>query len=135
MLVLLFSISSQIYWAVYPDDDFYKNYFEQNTGLQFPASGKILAKDSDYPDQHGKYSPVAVIRFSPADYQYLISTVKNDSAFKPRKKIGFSSAYDKITEGIKKDDIAGMFQKNKLLIAFLKDNERVIIEKHLHDYE
>ena len=56
------------YVSLLPRDSFYKNDFEKYTGIQFPASGKIIKKYASYPDLQGEHISVALIKLSAADY-------------------------------------------------------------------
>jgi hypothetical protein len=59
------------YVSLVPRDSFYKEDFEKYSGVEFPASGKIIRKYVSYPDLQGEYISVALIKLSSADYQAL----------------------------------------------------------------
>jgi hypothetical protein len=121
------------YDSIYPSDSFYEDDFVSITNLTFPQSGIILAKEADYPDQHGHYTSVAVVSLSTTDYKALFEKVINDKTFETDTIIGESSGYRKVTEGIKDSDIKKIMRKGKMVIGFLNDNRRIIIERHLSD--
>ena len=131
-LIIVFFIY-EIYGAIYPDDSFYEDDFTSITNLAFPRSGIILSKDADYPDPHGHYTSVAVVSLSSKDYQALISKVTNDKTFETDTIIGESGGYRKGTDGIKNSDIKKIVRKGKMVIGFLNDDKRIIIERHLSD--
>jgi hypothetical protein len=122
-----------IYDAIYPSDSFYEEDFTSITGLSFPQSGKILSKDADYPDQHGHYTSVAVVFLSSDDYNVLFTKVNNDKTFETDTIMGESSSFRKVTAGIKNKDIKKILRKGKMVMGFLNDNRRIILERRLSD--
>ena len=117
-----------IYISIYPLDSFYKEDFEYYSGLPFPKSGKILAKDASYPDIHGTYSSDALIELSIIDFKNLLENVSKDSTFK-NDTILCGEYYDKVIKSISTKNIIKIVRKGKLIIAFLNDNKTIIIEK------
>lgn len=69
------------YTAIYPTDSFYKDEFEDNTGLDFPKSGDILTKEASYPDLHGDYSATALFKTDKNDYNLILTTIQKDNKF------------------------------------------------------
>lgn len=69
------------YTAFYPTDSFYKDEFKYNTGLDFPTSGDILAKDASYPDHHGDYSATALFKTDKNDFNKILVVIQNDNKF------------------------------------------------------
>ena len=74
-----------VYDAIYPGDQFYKKEFKDITKTDFPESGKIILKKSDYPDIHGDYAACAVAIVSQTDYEKLLKHIernkKEDTTF------------------------------------------------------
>ena len=123
-----------IYTSFYPTDSFYKEDFEFITKIELPKSANIITKDANYPDIHGKYSSVAVVKLSINDYNVLLDRIKKDSSFTPQSHIGTGSIYHEITSGIDQKEIIKIFRKKKMIIAFLNDNSRIILERQISDY-
>jgi len=117
-----------IYISIYPPDGFYIDDFEYYSGLPFPESGRILAKDASFLDIHGTYSSDALIELSKTDFNNLYEKVSNDSTFK-NDTIMCGEYYNKVTKSINTKSIIKIVQKGKLNIAFLNDNMTIIIEK------
>jgi hypothetical protein len=78
-----------VYTAFYPTDSFYKDEFENNTGLKFPKSGDILTKDASYPDIHGDYSATAIFKTDNNDFNEIQRAIEQNNKFQldtfPRK--------------------------------------------------
>lgn len=120
-----------IYVSIFPLDCFYVDDFEYYSELDFPDSGKILAKYASYPDIHGKYYSYALVEFSEKDFSSLFNKVNTDSTFTPDTIIGHSIEFDKVTKAVDTKGIIKIVQKSKLNIAFLNDNKTVIIERRI----
>jgi len=71
----------QIYFAVYPGDDFYLAEFEVATLRKPPIESKVLAKHATYPDFHGDYCSFSRIAVDTSTYQHLISELHKDKRF------------------------------------------------------
>jgi energy-coupling factor transporter transmembrane protein EcfT len=117
-----------VYFAIYPDDDFYKNDFEHYTDMPFPDSGKIINKDASFPDTHGKYASCALIKFSEADYGTLLLEISTDTTFKADHNLGYSGMFSQVAKGVNRNDTVKVVRKKKLNIAFLNDKKTVIVE-------
>ncbi len=117
-----------IYTAVYPLDSFYQEDFERYTGLTFPPSGKIVAKDATYPDQHGKYDSEALVEFSETDYNSLLLKTTADRTFKLDTTLTRSAWYYKVAKRMQSKSIIKIVQKGEISITFLNDKKTVMIE-------
>lgn len=126
-------IAYLIYSSVYPSDDFYKDDFESITKIEFPASGKFLFKDADYPDIHGHYTPIALVSLSTIDYRTLLDKVNNDHSFETDTTIGESSTFKEVMKEIKVNQIKKIVRKNKMVIGFVNDDKRVVLERRMSD--
>ena len=60
-----------IYSAVHPLDSFYKDGFQDVSGLEFPRSGRIVCSHATYPDFQGDFECWALFEVEPADFQNL----------------------------------------------------------------
>ncbi|MBX3165689.1 MAG: hypothetical protein KF900_14525 [Bacteroidetes bacterium] len=78
--VIVFALF-QTYTAFYPTDSFYKDEFENNTGLKFPKSGDIIAKDASYPDTHGDYSATVLFKVNQEDFDLLLTSIQRNNKF------------------------------------------------------
>jgi len=122
--------------AFFPLDSFYKDEFKYNTGLEFPVSGTIIAKASEYPDLHGDYWASAIIEVKEDDYQTLkkqISQRANFSLDTTNQKIGITTEYDKLTNNINEGEIEVVYsnmEKQWFKVAFLKDRKTIIFERN-----
>lgn len=83
-LIPLAIVAYAVYNSVYPADEFYKENFEEVTGMRFPDHSEIISKSASYPDTHGDYTSAAAIKMSSKEYITLldkmkISTFKNEA--------------------------------------------------------
>ena len=62
-----------IYDFIYPSDSFYKQDFEEVTGMRFPKDAVILQKSSSLPDHFGDYSSKFYVQVDPSLYSALPS--------------------------------------------------------------
>jgi energy-coupling factor transporter transmembrane protein EcfT len=124
-----------IYYVIYPPDSFYVREFEYNTNLKFPKSGKIVYKDSNYPDHFGDYWAAAVIKVDEKDYVKLKADISKPSDFQidtTVQKIGIAKEYDVLTKDIKESDLDIVFYNTKkewFKVAFLRDKRTIIFER------
>ena len=121
------------YVSLVPRDSFYREDFEKYTGVEFPASGKIIKKYATYPDLQGEYISVALIRLSTSDYQSLKAALDRssnsavDTAGYPFLEHTFKFLGDS-THGENKN-FAIIYRANKSVIGFYKDGNTILFEK------
>ncbi|GAA4332026.1 hypothetical protein GCM10023149_38070 [Mucilaginibacter gynuensis] len=137
VLIILLISGYETYTAIFPDDSFYKDEFEINTGIQLPDSVSLTDKNSSYLDIYGDYCATAIIKLDASDYAKIKNQITNKPDFdidKASQKAGVYSGFYDITKKIKdKDNDIGvvLFNKEKqwFKVAFLKDNRTIIFEK------
>jgi hypothetical protein len=134
-LLILFAIF-KIWTAFYPLNEFYRDEFESNTELDFPDSGKILTKDSNYPDFQGGYWSAAVVELNELDYNQLLIDLKEKNDFlidTSKYGIGITKEFNELTKPIHKKGFLVTY-KNKskewFKIAFIKDGKTIIFESN-----
>ncbi|AMM50393.1 hypothetical protein TH61_03240 [Rufibacter sp. DG15C] len=121
--------------AIFPLDSFYKDEFSHNTGIEFPISGTITAKASEYPDLHGDYWASAVIKLEEGDFNSIKRLISMQSDFKvdtTSQKIGVTREYRNLTKHINEADIEIVYsniKKQWFKVAFLKDKATIIFER------
>ncbi|SDD53427.1 hypothetical protein [Pedobacter soli] len=76
-----------IYTAFYPEDSFYFEEYVTVVGKQVPKSAKIIDKSASYPDIHGKYTSVSLIKLSDSDYKILINEINKGKNFEETELI------------------------------------------------
>lgn len=131
VIVMIFG-TCEIYRALYPNDDFYKQDFEYMSHLKFPKSGTILYKSADYPDIHGHYSSAALVRLIPTERDRLLHDLSVDKAFKTCNIYFNLRAYEKAPFDEK--NIREQFCSGKLLISFFQDRETILIQKGISEF-
>ncbi|HEY2348726.1 MAG TPA: hypothetical protein VGH64_06905 [Puia sp.] len=131
--MILVVVSYGAYVSLVPRDSFYKEDFEKSTGIEFPASGKIIKKYATYPDLQGEYISVALIRLSSVDYQTLKEKLNHtshsavDTAGYPFLEHTFKFLGDS-THGENKN-FAIIYRINNSVIGFYKDDISILFEK------
>ena len=102
---------------------------------KFPKSGKIIPKDSEYPDFHGDYWAAAIIEVNEKDFKKLKNEFKSSENFivdTSNQNIGVTKEFDNLIKNIKHEDITIVFfnkMKEWFIIAFLKDGKTIILKE------
>jgi hypothetical protein len=135
LITILGFLTFSIYTAFYPLDEFYEQQFEIHTGLDFPKTGRIVSKDSNYPDQHGDFWASAIVELDTEEYAALKIKLLNEQDFQidtTGQGIGITTAYRELTKNINKEDIEVVYVKTGKLwfkVAFLKNKKTIIFER------
>lgn len=66
--VVAILLALQVYWSVYPEDEFYISHLETYLDLKLSSDTKVLKKDASFPDQHGDFSLCVEILLNPSDF-------------------------------------------------------------------
>lgn len=126
-------LTYSIYTAIYPDDAFYHEEFKTVTLRDLPQSAKIIAKDASYPDQHGEYCSVALIKLSQKDYNNLRNQIINDKRFAKGELYGSEELDNVMGKGFDEKKIMYQFNRmipghigNYLHLSFLNDKQSII---------
>lgn len=136
LILILGSLSYIIYSAFYPNDSFYVREFESNTNIPFPASGFIINKDATYPDQHGSFTAVAVIRLSTQDYRVVYQKIRTDTVFQVDTGLyhfagGTSDFFEDKGIAISKINIVLVgLRRAQFKIGFVNDGKTIVFERH-----
>ena len=121
------------YVSLVPRDSLYKEDFEKYSGMNFPPSGKILKKYVTYPDLHGEYISVALIRLSSSDYKGLKEELNRsnslavDTTQYPFLGNTFRFLGDSSQRANK--NFAIVYRIKKSVIGFYKDGGTILFEK------
>jgi hypothetical protein len=125
-----------VFTAFYPNDDFYIENFEENTGVKFPASGTITKKEATYPDIHGSYTSRAIVELPASDYASILKTLqlKNDFTI-DTSRFPFLQETTEMFNSKQIDEttfsIILIGGKNaQMKIGFLKDGKTIVFERH-----
>lgn len=122
-----------IYTAFYPEDSFYFEEYAMVVGKQVPKSAKIIDKSASYPDIHGKYSSVSLIKLSDSDYKILINEINKGKNFEETELIHTETLNDILDSNKGTKEIT--WKERKVLneswkhhfIGFLSKQKMVII--------
>ena len=131
--MILVVVGYGAYVSLVPRDSFYKEDFEKFSGVQFPASGKIIKKYASYPDLQGEYISVALIKLSSADYQKLKDELNRtsgsviDTAGYPFLEHTFRFLGDSIKSGSR--NFAVIYRINKSVVGLYRDGHTILFEK------
>ena len=78
---LIALLAHEVYFAVYPGDDFYLAEVQLATKRKPPADTAVVAKHATYPDLHGDYCSFSRLRMSSASYEGYLAAIRADSSF------------------------------------------------------
>jgi len=128
----------EIIIALYPSDSFYFEEFKDVTLREIPSSAKILKKTASYPDFHGEYASVSLIKLSPKEYKALLMAMNNDKRIIKNGELIVSSEFDEVMGNLETDSIIHSFTRkipneedHYLYIGFLNDNTTVVVLKYV----
>jgi hypothetical protein len=124
-VAVLTFMSLQIYWALYPREEFYRAEWLQQTG--FPLAGKVVfrSKSATYPDQHGDYWAGAVMEVSPTDLLEMerrLLAHRDFSLDTSMQRIGITQDFLVLLGDLRVDPLDAVYKADHLWIrvAFLK---------------
>ena len=128
----------EIYTAIYPTDSFYFDEFKDITLREIPSSAKIIRKTASYPDFHGDYASVSLIKLSPTDYNSLLIELNNDKRIIKNGELIGSRELDEVIGKLKPDSIVYSFTRkipneedHYLYIGFFNDKSMIIVLKYV----
>lgn len=116
----------EIIGAVYPYDDWYKENFQINSGMDFPKNGKIIYKDAGFPDIHGHFISACSFELGPESFKQFSKAFQGNSSY---CNCGSDEIYD-IMRHYNKNDINQVYKKadgnSSIYLMFLNDNKTII---------
>lgn len=90
-------ISYNVYFAIYPKDNFYLGEFAVVTKRSAPSETKVLFKDATYPDFHGEYCSYSRLLVTKSSYLKLLNDIQQDQSFDLiRPDAGYISNWSKL---------------------------------------
>lgn len=122
-----------IYTAFYPEDSFYLEEYKTVVGKPAPKSAQIIDKSASYPDFHGSYNSVSVIKLSDIDYDNLYREINQDKNFGKAELIHTETLKDILDSNKNVSEIAWKEHKNSdedwhhRFIGFLNNQKTIII--------
>ena len=122
-----------IYTAIYPTDDFYFQEFQTVTLRKVPKSAVIVKKTASYPDFHGDYCSVSLMKLSNEEYSNLLNQIKLDKRFHPEELLG-SSELDEVVGKALVHELTTIYScknfkkgENYSAIIFCKDKRSIVV--------
>lgn len=123
-------LAHEMYFAVYPSDDFYLAEAELATKRKPPVDTAVVAKHATYPDLHGDYCSFSRLRMSNASYEGYLAAIRADSSFTHTSTTGQSTG-NVIELGLPRIQGAHFFLRNDVKpdqhysILFMADKAHV----------
>lgn len=124
----------EVYTAFYPADSYYLSEFKEVTLREAPKSAEVVRKTASYPDLHGDYYSVSLIKLSSQDYTDLNEALLADNRIIKSGEFIGSTEFDKVMGDLKMDQINFGFTRqipneedHYLYIGFLDDQQSVIV--------
>ncbi|WP_426328470.1 hypothetical protein [Pedobacter sp. R-06] len=121
-----------IYTAFYPQDSFYFEEYETVVRKTVPKSAEIISKSASYPDIHGNYCSVSLMKLSDQDYGNLYRHIYQNKEFE-NPELVISETLTEILNLTTAKNIVWRQRKktgedwNHYFIGFLKDRKSIII--------
>ena len=123
-----------IYTAVYPTDSFYYQDYKSAVLSDPPPSASIIKKSASYPDFHGHYCSVSLIKMSKADYQTILNKLNKDTVLKKEDPI-YSEELKEVLGNLNVGNFKASFTREETekdhrhsYIGFLNDGQTLIID-------
>lgn len=124
----------EIYTAIYPTDSFYLSEFKEVTLREPPKSAEVIRKTASYPDFHGDYCSVSLIKLSRQDYTDLNKALLADKRIIKNGEFIGSREFDEIMGNFKIEQIKIGFTRqipseedHYLYIGFLDDQQTIVV--------
>ena len=115
-----------IFEAFNPNDDFYKENFNEEFGVNFPKNGKIIYKDASFPDQHGSFVAVCSFEVGEQDFSHSLEVFPENSIFCEIS----SKEIDYVMAHYNKKEIRHVYKKingnSTSYLVFLSDKKKII---------
>ena len=126
-------VTYQVYTAIYPGEDFYRNDFQEVSGIELPQAVEFEFKTTSFPDHFGDYTSVSVIRVGKDFYQLLPDILNKKGLKEENTKIDsrrLSTALEnlddlKIEKEYFMEEGAGVYY----YVGFLSDDETIIVNR------
>ena len=122
-----------IFRAFFPGEDFYKDDFEEVTGLVLPEDSNVKYKYASFPDHFGDYTSISVIEldeeFYDELYNHLISNgfKENNS---PIWNDGLEEAFELLNGEKNVKGYTGEYQGGLYFyVGFSNDNKTILVER------
>ena len=119
-------ICYEIVEAIYPNDDWYKENFQINSGIGFPKNGKIIYKAASYPDFHGHFISACSFELRPESFKQFLKAFPANNNY---CEFG-SDEIDNVMQHYNKNNINQVHKKvdgnSSIYLMFLNDNKTVI---------
>jgi len=126
-------MSYLIYTAVYPSEDFYRQDFQEVTGMELPEQVEFKYKSATYPDHFGDYTSVSIIKVGKDFYNKLPNTLTKKGLIANGQKI-HTTEFDIALKHMDNLEIEKEFSMEEgggvyYYVGFLTDNESIIVKR------
>ncbi len=135
-IAVLTYLSLQVYWALYPREEFYRAEWLQQTGFSLPDKVAFRSKSATYPDQHGDYWAGAVVEVAPSQMEEIERQLSEKWSIEPdtsTHRIGVNPHFPELVQEIgitPKDDVYRCDSTAWFRVAILKERGLVIFERY-----
>ena len=135
LFIPIFIVGYFVYDTFYPSSEFYKEDFEEVTGIELPKNSKFEYKTTGYPDTHGDYTSVSIIDVGTEFYNSLKSDLIKNGLTENGKRIGCSemdSAERKLNELKIEREFSRENDDKFYYVAFLSDKKTILVQLSSH---
>ncbi|RTY85559.1 hypothetical protein [Flavobacterium sp. GT3R68] len=131
----IFVIGYFVYSAFYPSSEFYETDFKEVTGIELPQETEFEYKTSSYPDQHGDYTSVSIIKVETDFYKNLQSKLSENGLFENENRLGCPELDNAEREmsGLKIErEFSKELDDSFYYVAFLSDKSSILVQRSSH---
>jgi hypothetical protein len=119
-----------VYTAFYPTDGICIDKYERYTGLNFPKSGAIIAKDASISGKNS-FADCFLIKMSANDYQTALKKIIDNNKFQPHDSfLVYSDQYKEVEKKLENRTFSKRFSdgsKAYIFLGFLDDKETIML--------
>ena len=120
------------YIAFNPGEEFYREDFEEATGLLLPDDAKIVFKTASYPDHFGDYTSVSVIHVKEVFYWHLQDHLQKqgmiENQYSPMS-VQFEKALDWLDQSIPQKSLSLQKGDRHYYVGFLSDEKTILVSR------
>lgn len=134
-LAPMFIFGYMMYFAIYPDEEFYREDFKEVTGVALPQNAEIIYKSASYPDHFGDYASVSIINVGQTFYTQLPAHLMKKGLHENQEVVSSSELYEatvyikgkfKIAKEYYKTDYEGPYY---YYVGLMSDNKTIIVHR------
>ncbi|MEM9984039.1 MAG: hypothetical protein AAF804_02995 [Bacteroidota bacterium] len=120
------------YIALNPGEEFYREDFEEVTGLVLPEDAKIVFKTASYPDHFGDYASVSIIQVDEVFHLHLQDQLQKQGMVEnqnPPRSDQLEKALDHLAQPIPQKSLSLQKGDRHYYVGFLPDSQTILVSR------